>query len=500
MIKKIKYLALLVLSAGLLNACSEDLGNYDYNDINEVVFGNMDTHYEALLGEPFEVKPELSFTQDAIGNEEDYEYNWSAVRIAAQVLPAERGTVIGSDKDLILEAVQLPPGEYSVHYRVTDKKTGVQWNAQFYLNVNSAIYEGYMLLCDDNGTARLDMLSLISGEYTPIKDVLDYAGSSLKLEGAPKFVYCYPYEYGFYGVYVSTDGTGTTKIHPDTFDWKPEYYLSYEMLDASAPTDFEADFINISSFGSNTSLMGKDGNLYYYFRTFQYQYSIPINTVVSEAEYFKAAPFVADCYLFLNILYDEDNQRFLKHTYNQQSCSLLPNGTLFDYNTGKDLLYMTRTEYNGGEVHAILKDPADSKLYLARMTVSLFGAVNQAYYAEIPAEIAADMNQAENFAVSPEFGYLLYNVGSKVYEYDFSLKTSKLVLDKGNEEITLMKFEGRNRIPREYANDLHVYTYDSGAQNGAVERYTVPPVNGDLILETRHDGFGKIVSASYRIR
>lgn len=491
MIKNLKYSFILIFSALLFNSCAEDLGNYDYKEINEVLFSGVESHYNVLLGDTFEIKPELNFTLDNQGDENNYEYEWYAQGPGDDI-------VLGTEKDLVIEAVQLIPGEYNVRYRVTDKDTGVQWNTQFYLDVKSAIYEGWMVLCDDNGTARLDMLSLINDEYRTINDVLDFAGSSLKLEGAPKFVYCYSHR-DFYGIYVTSEDTGTTRIHPDTFEWKPEYYLSYEMMTLDTPLDYGVDFMNIASFQNRACFIYKDGDIFQYNSTY-FDYGIPNNTVLSEAKNFKAAPFIAECFLFCSIIYDADNQRFLKIGYNQQSCYTLPEGDLFDYNTGKDMVYMTYTYYNGGEVHSLLKDPNNSKLYLARMGVSLTGTVTQRYYEEIPEDIAAVMLQSKDFAISPDFGYLFYNDGNKVYEYDFNLKQSKVVLDKGAEQITLMKFENKNNIPSSMVKQLHVFTYDESTQNGALELYTVPPVNGMLDLEQRFEGLGKVVSSTYRRR
>ncbi|UNY98514.1 PKD-like family lipoprotein [Zhouia spongiae] len=489
-----QYITIASVFCALLWSCSEDLGNYDYLPINEIEFQDIGTEYIALLGEPFEITPTLKYTKDLEANESRYTYEWVAYR-EGNVLPGDQRWDLATTKNLQLESLTLAPADYNVRYLVTDSETGVQWSTTFKLKVDSSIYEGWMLMSDVNGAARLDMVSKIADEYTPIYDVLAYAGSSLTLEGAPVNVYCYDYDPQFYGIYVTTEGTGTTKINPDSFDWETEYYVSFEML-SDVPTDFKADFIKRT--GGNESLMYKDGNFYYYLRIYQYRYSVPVNIMDGESAVFEAAPFVGSGGVIIgtNILYDNDNKRFVRQPWAAQKCGEMPQGTLFDYNTGKDLLYMDRTGYNGGEVFAILKDPADGKVFLARMSND-YGTVNQLYYEEVPAEIAADMAQAEHFAVNPDFGYVFYNVGSKVYEYDFGIKQSKLMIDKGAEEITLLKFEELSY----FANRLVVTSYDSGSANGTMELYEVPPVNGDLgdPLQS-YTGFGKIVSISYRLR
>ncbi len=498
--KNIKYyIALPITLLALLFSCSEDLGNYNYTNVNEVVFNGLDNEYSTSFGEKFELTPELSFTKDATANTDDYEYEWIAISQNTQLRPFERDYNLGNTKHLLLDPVTLPSSLYSIHFRVTDKNTGIQWNTQFYLDVVSSIYEGFLVLCDDNGTARLDMVSLIDGQYKAIPDILAYSNSPLQLKGAPKFVFCYKQDYGKFGIYVSTEGNGTTRIDPETFDWKTEYYLSFEALIPNIPTDYGVDYMNISSFREYTSFIYDNGNIYYYIKNLNIRYSVPINIVASEKETFKAAPFIAACPWLNNIIYDADNKRFLKHTYNQQSCTELPEGTRFNYHTGKDLVYMDQTTFNQGEVFAVLHDPTDSKLYLARIGVPFFGDITQNYYDEIPAEVANDMLQAGNFAISRDFGYLLYNLGSKVYEYDFNLKQSKVVLDKGTDEITLIKFEN-NYIAEDWASKLQVYTYNETTKVGTLEIYNVPPVNGDLELQGAYPGIGKAVSAAYRVR
>ncbi|MGY0035191.1 hypothetical protein [Pedobacter sp. NJ-S-72] len=163
-----------------------------------------------------------------------------------------------------------------------------------------------------------------------------------------------------------------------------------------------------------------------------------------------------------------------------------------------DLLHMDWVKFNGGEVFAILKDPNSSKKYLARFNSK---TNSQSYYAEIT---GTDFAQAEQYAVSPDMGYLFYTVGSKVYEYDMSLKTTSLMLDKGSSKISLLKFQVYKSY-RKYkdGNKLIVCSYDpAGTEgaNGKMEQFIVPPLNGGLQLFQSYTGMGKIQSINYRER
>ncbi|RAV28942.1 PKD-like family lipoprotein [Sinomicrobium soli] len=498
MLQCIKFCLILIGGSLFFWSCAEDLGNYDYIGINEVHFNGFEEQYTAYSGDPFSITPELTFTEDTAGDDEArYTYEWVAFR-GGGALPMDQRHELAYTRDLDMDAIALVPGEYELRYKVTDTETGVFWEQLADLHIVTSIYEGWMVLGAVDGTARLDMISKIEGEYTPLYDVLYRSGSALTLEGTPVNVLCYDYDQQFYGIYVTTEGNGTTKIHPETFDWNIEYSLSFEMM-ANVPTDFGADFIQPMGNG-HESMMYKDGDLYYYYRTYQYRYDLPINVMQGETTTFKAAPFigVGANTLGITLLYDDTHKRFVRQMPYTKGVSVMPEGTLFDYNTGKDLLYMQRTEYNEGEVFALLKDPSGNRVYLARMSSGVYN-INQVYYEEVPEAIAADMAAADHFAINPDFGYIFYTVGNKVYEYNFSAKSSKLMLDKGTEEITLLKFDktAPGSSGENLRNKLVVCSYDT---TGTMELYTVPPVQGDLILEESYSGFGKIVSVAYRPR
>lgn len=505
MFKNIKYQFLVACFTLVIVSCSQDLGNYDYVDINEVDFVGFQEEYTAKLGDTFSLTPTLQFTQDISGDDMRYEYKWFVIRYG--VLPVDARFDLSTSKNLVVEPVSLLPGDYTLIYEVKDIKTGVEWQKRTKLKVESTIYEGWMVLNEVNGGSRLDMISLVGGEYSPIHDVLAFTASALKLEGQPVEVETYSFEPRFYGIYVTTSGNGTTKIHPETFNWEESYRLSYEAV-ATLPTDFGSDFINPIGYdkGDTSSYMYKDGNVYYYHRGYQINYGSPINVINGLP--FEAAPFIG---IKRNsgdqIFYDNTNKRFVRHIFGYTNSSELPKGTLFDYNTGKDLVYMEGSSYNGGEVFAILKDPIDNKFYMARISLSYSG-VNQVYYGEIPAPIAADMDMADHFAINPDFGYLFYSLNGKVYEYDFVLKTSKLMIDRPGQEITLLEFDPsspklnskNNPEGENFRNKLIVSSYNPTTAEGSFELFNVPPVNGDLVLYDSWGGFGKIVSESYRSR
>nr|WP_121269562.1 PKD-like family lipoprotein [Pedobacter schmidteae] len=500
--KQALYLVVLLLFA----ACKKDLGNYNYTELNDVNFGGIGKTYTVLLGEKLQITPEFKFSKENNSDENAFSYQWYAFDVNANLqLPADQRKNIATTRNLDA-AIQIPPGNYLLYYSVTDKKTGVVYTTKIPLKVETTIYEGWMVLNDVNGAARLDMVSKIKNVYTPIVDVLAQAGSELVLKGKPLNVTCYPFSFSTYGVSVSTDQS-SNRVDPETFRWKNTFNLSYEMV-ASVPAGFHADFLAPVKEDRGICYMYSGGNVYFNYSLFSINYGVPINLVTGEKVAFKAAPFIAATMNLSNfsptaVLFDSEKKRFLRHSGSERSVSTIPapQAALFNTsNMGMDMLHMEYTPYNGGEIFAVMKN-TEGKSYLVRFS-PFNGAHN--YFAEIT---GTDIALAEKFALSPVFGYLFYCVGGKVYEYDTSLKTTKLMIDKGTERISLMKFQDFARSSNTYykdkANQLMVCSYlptGPADKNGKMEFYDVPSLNGNLTLTEGYSGFGKIVSVSYRQR
>lgn len=504
-LKIYKPLAIALLAMLFFGACKKDIGNYDYNEINELTeITDLPKEVTAVYGKNLTVNPITKFSQDPNFDESKYTYEW--YYIGPNGLGGTKLFTLATTRNLNL-TMNVVAGTYSAFYGVTDKATGVKYRTSFTLKVVNEINEGWILMCDVNNTARVDMLALnTQGNFDLVKDLLAITGSGLKLEGKP--VMTYTYSTGLlvgpdaisYGLYFGTD-KGTTKVDPNTFKWTNTMRLNYEMF-GTVPDGFYADVIQQRQSGA--SYMIGNGNVYYYERVFNIYYSAPINYITAEQKGFEVAPFVAANPLgYANtIFYDKTNKRFVKHSGSALTCTTLPEPSAdvkkFSFSTGMDLAYMTWAPFNGGEVFSILKAPSSTKKYLARFNIA---SNIQTYYDEI---LGTDIGSAELFAVSPDLGYIFYSVGGKVYEYDMVYKTSKLMLDMGSKKVSYLKFH-TFRLTTKYpgSNKLMVGVYDPAlpsGSDGSLNIYTVPPVNGDLVLDKNYSGFGKIVDLTYRER
>jgi hypothetical protein len=456
----------------------------DTKKVNGVTIG-LPSNYTVYLGDTLHIVPVLSFTQDNSNDTGHYTYQWYTLN---PNLGGDYKVMLDSTKNLTYK-VSMSPGTYVLYFNVTDTVTGLFFRGSVNLKVTTPYYEGWLVLSDAGSAPRLDMVSYNdSGAGILYFDVLGKLNSDLKLTGEAKNVL-------YYGnIYITTTGNGTNWVDPENFSWKPTNNIRYNMLDPSIAPDFYADRFVIDIVEGQA--LYSDGNVY---TAVSSPFGLPINRMNGEAANFYAEPFVGmGSYVYL---YDNAKHRFAANfiVIGLTGCSPLPaygssGATLFDYNnTGMNLVYMDESPYNGQEVFAILKDTVTGKFHLALF--SDYGQT-QDYYAEMT---GSDLASATHFAINNNYGYVFYSAGSKLYEFDLGLKTSKLMADYGSLQITNVL---RNPVATQ-TNDLLVTLTDpsgTAGSNGILKIYSVPPVGGSLVLHETYTGFGDIKGVTYRYR
>ncbi|WP_426330189.1 PKD-like family lipoprotein [Pedobacter sp. R-06] len=496
---------LVILFVSSLASCSKDIGNYTYHDINQITFTDLDTikGYRVNYDDSLVLNPTLAMTKDDSHSIGDYIYEWSFR------LPNKFGntsdSVISVNKVLKIK-VGVPPGTYPLQYRITDKKTGVQFHARTQLVVVSEIYEGYLVLNDVNGQSRLDMLSYNKADnsFRQFTDVLKKMGSTLPMQGKPYQVFCMDYTgtnitTQNYGVFV-LNASGTSRIDQETFAYSPALNIR-NLIVGNVPVNFTAQGLtgNLTAASFPLMVMYANDNVYMYSTLAGYAFKYtPINVYTPSGAPFRISPNIITNNDRRTVMYNMDKRSFVSAaSYNSTSVTDIPT-----YPTGYDLVYMNR-DYNN-KAFAIMKDPATAKYRLLRFDIG--GLVNDNI------ELGPEFANASHYALSPELGYIFYSVGGKVFEFDVSTKQSILMVDKGAAIITYLDFQyfykrlatpSNNPNYKDWANLLTVGAYDPGAaptESGTLELYSVPPVNGQIIKKNSWTGFGKIVSVCYRER
>lgn len=501
--KYITVTTVVILLLTVVQACYKDLGNYDYIEINEVKEFRLNIvkgDYDVLMGDTLVIVTDLNFTEDADPDYDKYEYEWISYKNGAVGVGEERSKILATTKDLNI-VVNLRPGIYTLYYRVKDRLTNIKWTKAVELKVTNPFGEGWLVLCDDNGTSRLDMINMIKSDSVIVyNDVLSIADSNIPqkyLNARPIGVrYLANYSFGQKNLYLLTEG-GTTQLNPVDFTWQEFYDFQYEAM-GDFSNDFYADDLMEGDpyVGSYTGYMRKGTDFYQYVRSQQVSYDYPLN-ILDGKQVDVAASIALGGTGKRSVLYDNTNKQFVMHRLGQSFCTpiQLQEGYLFDYKTGKELIYMDKQSNNltNGEVYAVLKDPANAKYYLARFIPS---TGQQTGYYEIT---ATNFDQAEHIAISPEFPYIFYVAGGILYEYDWEDKATFEMVDYGAAglEVTLLDFFDNAPVELDYANKLMVATYANDDFKGRLGFATVQHRNEEIIFDEEYNKLGKIISVDY---
>ena len=123
------------------------------------------------------------------------------------------------------------PGNYTLWFTVTDKRTGVSTSAFSELKITSVVYEGYMILCNEGPEkrARLDMIAVISDDrILPAYNVLEPLGLP-DLKRAVSIGFNPSLMAGGDQIYIFTE-EGGYKLDPNSFETDESEHVKYRVL------------------------------------------------------------------------------------------------------------------------------------------------------------------------------------------------------------------------------------------------------------------------------
>ncbi|TDQ72227.1 PKD-like family lipoprotein [Sphingobacterium yanglingense] len=494
--------SLLIFNICILNSCRKDLGNYDYSEQNHVLIENMDDNYLGFSGVGLKIKPVLKLRDGTPFDENKYSYEWFSYDSLASNADVKK--VLSTEKDLDI-LLSLVPSKYALFYQITDKVTGYYWQKKVGLRVTTEIADGWLVLNDINNEARLDMLAF-NAKTTAYDSYFDItkASGDWKIEGKPLMVHYVRNSEILTSktsarVYVSTDKL-TYSINNQIYTWNNYGNLKDEVM-RPTPTNYHA--VKFSSRGSESYLLDSEGVLS--------RENIPQATLygpslnrLSTGGMIEIAPFFADKKASPNyaVVFDVKTRRFLIHKGMNQALIVPTSSTPDTFkpeNLQKDLVFLAYAPITNAQFYALLKDPVTKKLNLVRFMDNDTEFVLQG---DDALDASLPIGNADFYEVDPTYGYIMYSVGGKVYQYDPFNKVNKLLIDKGSRTISLIKYPSLfNRSDRylEIGKKLVVCTYDESqpTNSGKMELYDIS-LSGEPQLSKTYEGFGKIVSVSYR--
>lgn len=437
---------LIVLFTLFLVACYEDEGNYDYNEINEIQINGIADNkwYETIaLVDTLMIDPEV-IVSTAGFDTTHLSYSW-------KVIPAELSVeeeadtldyIVSREKKLRLP-IEFSVGDYHCFYIVHDNHTQMSWYKKFYMRVKSITSEGWMVLCEEQGNGRLDVIFNVTAE----DDLIAYdVWASRDFKTGKPYKLLYNYNTSDAALILNCE-KGSYCLDREDLHAGEENDIKWKF--GVTPNRFDVRGSGMSQFGVASNywiVVDEKGDAYAQrLREVGSMFEYPINKLGGEIP-FKAAPFIGVSYNKTNsyrssiVMYDETNKQFVEildgATY--PSVMKFSGKKLFDAKTDKELIHMESTKF--GMIYAILKDPKDNKFYFCAFEVNGDKPYIQKYYSVINGK---GLNNATHFAFHNLTADLYYAVDNKIYNiylpFAFALEAEQM-LELPDETISVIRF------------------------------------------------------------
>ena len=525
---KHNVILLLCLVLGLFS-CYDDKGNYDYREIDELTITGIPEELMSALykSENLVLSPAVTSKFDGVINADDpnYEFSYYYDRPVGGDFLEPRLLDSSRVKDLNILA-EIDPGNYTVWFKVKDLRTNIVTSAEFKLSVVTSTTKGWVVLCEEGSErkVRIDMIGEVGDRIAVSRNLLDFLPEShgacqILLESNMLYTANSPY----LNLYTE-DNSFCIWSYNGNFN---RNFNDPRSTVFARPID---DFIVREENNYSYIVITADGDVYQKMSSSSALYDVKINVDEPFGEpNYKMAPFIGVGWSngYNGILYDKTNRRF---KYFLQY-AVIPNGTkylfdpkepetgskLFDWNTGKDMVYMAGTRQGGGNlVFALLKDAAGQYSIYGITAGQYQDSPVQSTYMDIDAAKAPGLANATCFAFHPTLPFLIYNSGNEVYLYDMSTRSARRVLIlPGENSVSMLKF---NKLPRlglghsihypDVAIDcqyrLAVGSVNSDAEAGSegiLRFYDVPEFAGDLTqFGETYTGFGIVKDIAYKAR
>lgn len=520
---KQNIILLLCLSFGLFS-CYDDKGNYDYREIDELTITGMPEEPVTALSkaENLVVRPTVTskFDGEISADDPNYEFAYYYNKPAGSDFLEPSLLDSAMVKDLDILAV-MSPGAYTAWFKVKDLRTNIVTSTEFKIQISTSTTQGWLVLCEEgeDRKVRVDMLGEVGERIFVSRNVLDFLP---EMHGA-----CQMYMQSNLGAYASPylnlySEDNSFRIWSYNGDFSQR---DYDDPRGVAFARFPEDFVVQEERNYACVVVTSNGDAYLRANdNALYDFKINVDVPFTEPNY-KVAPFVGFRWQsngYNGVLYDVTNKRF---KYFMTYAYGVANGTkylfdpkepeagakLFDWTTGKDMVYMSGTNQGSGLVFALMKDAAGQYSIYGITTGQYMNSPVQSTYIDIDASSAPGLANATHYVFHPTLPFLMYDNGSEVYLYDMAARSAKRVLTLSGENITMLKF---NKLPSTYVpypENIPDYQYrlavgsaQSGAEAGSegiLRFYDVPEFAADLTqFGKTYSGFGIVKDIAYKAR
>lgn len=484
---KIFTLFALTLFIGLITtSCSKDLGNYKYNEINELEILNFKDQYSAIADfDTLRISPEFSSSLN-IHQADRYEFRW-VIKTGAY-----GADTIGKDLQLTYP-VKQSIGNYTMQLRIKDIQTGVIFIKSSTLRVSTPYTRGILLIGDTpEGNTEAEMLSMIA-DTLHIKELIKNSGITDPVKGPIQFMYSGGFDEKHKLVWLLSK-EGSFYLDRKTMKYTPGSILSHFLLPTD-PIDVSKEFaIDIApqiknidgGVGNDFSkvILTTSGNIYSAYTILGSGYFLnPINKIASKPdELIPAGPFLM--YPINNISsvlwFDTKNNKFmyLQSLLGMDYSVYLTDkdGDVFSWDLGKDnkkLIYAENTVnsdggFTSGNSFAVIRS-SDNAYNIYKFNVSGSSPTKLANYTV--KSIAQNFDKAEQYAFASNRTVVFYTYQNRLYAYDYNPGNEKFyeIPQFQGKNVTMIKFDTQQQPT---INSLYVASYDQ-TTGGTLQRFNI---------------------------
>ena len=487
--KKYIYIAML-LCVGMLGACVEDKGSYDYIELNDLTIEPLEESYTVEQFTNLQI-PTTITARDGAFNPDGYDYKWI---IYSQHNNQFKTDTISTEKDLDAEVTSIP-GNFRLYYEVKDKETDVIYTENVILKVINSYSEGMMILSRVGDDANLAFVNVID-------NVIEDAYQKVNGEPAGKNPVRVNYVGGMLGlnekmvVIMTDDERGGTVVAPLDLS----YVMDFGDLFYFPPENIKPQVFGTADY-SYYDFVINDGCIYTrYLRDAGYaQYGVKI-----KGEYDYIAPFTFFSAVGTQIayFYDQGRERFVSMAVPLQGESVIPlvdqGGAFNPNNVAMQMLWggLFGTSFSLTNGRAVMEDDSG-----ARYTISFQLAKDEdnnammqpQYKYEITAE---GIDEATSFTTSQSANFLYYSTGNKIVCVSFSTNNQMNVYEfPEGQQVDYIECDQKGN-----ANELWVGLSDGSAtaKSGTVVVLTMS-TDGSLTESRRYENIcGQVVDFEYK--
>ncbi len=249
-----------LLLMGVHYSCMKDLGNYDYNAINEIGITSTTTD-SFVIRQSDTLKIDINVSQSLAGA--NVTYLWSMIQYTAtSANPAQYQL---ATTKILKALITVLPGLYKVVVKATDNQTGVSFFKYFPVSVEPAEWagEGWLVLQDQNATQGGRDISIIlsrdGATHGKVYNNLYFNANKRKLPATTNYMSVINYQAGLnFQKLMFGYQQGATEVK--AIDYTDSSYADSWFLVPPTNTNIQADY---TVDGAQREILFNNNQLYY---------------------------------------------------------------------------------------------------------------------------------------------------------------------------------------------------------------------------------------------